>query len=351
MEYIERIVYDFAEETSDILCDSANYEVEAIFYLTEYCNLACNGCYMRSSPDKSRDVLPTMDIEFYLHELKKMPNFANTVVFSGGEIFTAPLEYVERNARQVLESGCALQLKTNGMWASVPERCAQVLSMLRRLKPWYGEMQFEHSICDVISDVPSWLSKLVGQIHWNKKVRVSALDLAISVDNILHPEKSADWFCDIVNTVTADKELADKVNLKSFSFKQSIDFFESRVLNSGKMNVTHFSPHSCIPMCKYRVNGQRVESYLGEYVDVDQINKRDKLSNIALCPIGNMNGRLVYCFYPDETVGLDCNYLESVGRVPYIDENGEYKTMGRITKDIHDKLVADFRAELLKKQR
>lgn len=349
MEYIDIAVNAFADEVSDILCDFRNYEVEAVFYLTEHCNLACPGCYMQASPNKSKDVLPTMDIEFYLYQLKKLPNFVNTVVFSGGEIFTTPLEYIKRNAQQVLDNGCALQLKTNGSWANNPTQRNQVLSMLRQLRPWYGRMQYEYSINDVFNNVPNWLNKALGRLYWNRLVRVSALDMAISVDNILHPEKSADWFCDIVNAVTEDKELARKINLKSFSFFQAGSHFRDKVINNEKLKMTHFSVHSRIPVCKYRVNGHRVESYLGNYVNVANIDMYEKLSNIVLCPIGNMTGRLVYCFYPDETVGLDCLHLESVGRVPYIDENGEYKSISRITKDIHDKLVADYRAELLKR--
>ena len=351
MNSIDKLVFEYSEEVSDILCNVNHYDVEALFYLTQHCNLACNGCYMGGSPNKSKDVLPTLDIDFYINELKKIPNFSRTVVFSGGEIFTAPIEYVERNARMVLDAGCALQIKTNGSWVQDADKRDQVLGMLRRLEPWYGSLNYEYSINDIVANVPKYLRNLAGAVRWNKVVTVPALDLAVSVDNILHPAKSADWFCDIVNTVTADSELAHKVNLKSFGFFQSADFFCDKVFRGNKMKITHLGAHSDIPMCKYRVNGARVESYFGDFVNVNAVNKISKLSNFVMCPIGPSQGRLIYCFYPDETVGLDCLYLESVGRVPYIGADGKYKSMNQINKDIHDKLVADYRAELLSVQR
>lgn len=53
-------------------------------------------------------------------------------------------------------------------------------------------------------------------------------------------------------------------------------------------------------------------------------------------------GRLVYCFYPDGTAGFDCNYLESVGRVPYRDKNGQCKPLAQLQRDIYEKLVSDY---------
>ena len=45
---------------------------------------------------------------------------------------------------------------------------------------------------------------------------------------------------------------------------------------------------------------------------------------------------------PDGTVGFDCNYLESVGRVSYRGVDGKCKSLDQIKHDIHNKLVADY---------
>ena len=67
---------------------------------------------MRSSPNVSQNVLPYADLKFYLDEFDKVPAFTNSVVFSGGEIFTAPINYVRACADMVLGRGLELQLKT-----------------------------------------------------------------------------------------------------------------------------------------------------------------------------------------------------------------------------------------------
>ena len=39
---------------------------------------------------------------------------------------------------------------------------------------------------------------------------------------------------------------------------------------------------------------------------------------------------------------FDCNYLESVGRVPFKTDTGTYKSFAQIQHDIHEKLVSDY---------
>ncbi|MBQ2859242.1 MAG: hypothetical protein IJE82_02675, partial [Alphaproteobacteria bacterium] len=86
----------------------------------------------------------------------------------------------------------------------------------------------------------------------------------------------------------------------------------------------------------------------GDYVDVRAVPVVQKLTDIVVPPIGGARGRLVYCFYPDGTVGFDCNYLESVGRVPFKTDKGEYKSFAKIQKDIHQKLVSDYACAIQK---
>ena len=93
---------------------------------------------------------------------------------------------------------------------------------------------------------------------------------------------------------------------------------------------------------KYTINGAQVESYVGEFVDTGSVPLVSKLSEITVHPVGDARGRLVYCFYPDGTVGFDCNYLESIGRIPYRNSAGQLKTLAQIQCDIHAKLVSDY---------
>ena len=94
----------------------------------------------------------------------------------------------------------------------------------------------------------------------------------------------------------------------------------------------------------YNINGMPVESYFGDFVDVDNVPQFKKISEFVLPSIyGDTSGRLVYCFHPDKTVGLDSCYLESVGRVPYLDTAGKRKPFAQINQEIGQKLIADYK--------
>lgn len=338
---------NYADKISKIVYDEAQYEIEALFYLTRHCNLTCPGCYMRGSPYQSRDVLPGKDVKFYLDEFTKVPNFTESVVFSGGEIFTAPINYVEYNAHQVLDRGWALQLKTNGSWVQNTQTRDSVLAMLRRLQPHRGLRATDADVKRFLGRVPRGVWRILGRdltrvLMYQALPTAPMLDMAVSVDDKLHPAQSADWFNEIAQIITTDRRLRDKVNLKTFTLTDSVPFFEKNVLNSGKLKIENFCKRDNKALSTYTVNGRRVESYVGNFVDTAHIQAGEKLSNIVVPAIGDGAGRLVYCFYPDRTVGFDCNYLESVGRVPYIDEKGEYKSINRIRRDIYTQLVQEY---------
>lgn len=337
------MVDSYSKHISDIIYDTENYEVELLFYLTRHCNLRCNGCYMRSSPNASRDVLPYADIRFYLDEFAKVPTFTNSVVFSGGEIFTAPIKYVESCANMVLGRGMELQLKTNGAWVADANQQKAVINMLRNLRPRRGLMADEQQIHEFLSRYPKWLLRICGRWLLLKKLpTTSCLSMAVSVDDKLHPAQSADWFVKIANLITNDKKLQRGVNLKTFTLSDSVSLLESRVLNNPKLGVQNFEKMPQKWAAKYTINGARVESYVGDFVDVGAVPVVKKLSEIVMPPIGDARGRLVYCFYPDGTVGFDCNYLESVGLVSYRGADGKCKSLDQIKHDIHNKLVVDY---------
>ncbi len=341
-------INDYSEHISGIIYDTRNnYEVEALFYLTRHCNLCCKGCYMRSSPKSSRDVLPYADLDFFLNEFGKMPNFTNSVTFSGGEIFTTPINYLTACSHMVLDRGWGLQLKTNGAWVMDKQKRGAVVNMLRQLQPSRGLLATSDEINSFLASKPKWLLRLLGTdlVRWwmfKRLPTASALSMAVSVDDTLHPAQSADWFINIVNMVAGDKKLRDKIDLKTFTLEYAIPLLELEILNNPDLKIKDFCSMPGRRAAKYSINGVKVESYTGEFVDVGRVPAVKKLTEITVPPLGDASGRLVYCFYPDGTVGFDCNYLESVGRVPYKNAVGKYKTLPQIQDDIHRKLVADY---------
>lgn len=337
------MVDSYSKRISDIIYDTKNYEIEVLFYLTQHCNLGCRGCYMRSSPNVSQNVLPYADLKFYLDEFDKVPAFTNSVVFSGGELFTAPINYVRACADMVLGRGWGLQLKTNGAWVMDTQKCADVMNMLQNLQPGRGMVADEKQIHDFLRRYPKWLLRVCGRwLLMRKMPTTSMLSMAVSVDDKLHPAQSADWFVQIADLITKDKQLRKKVNLKTFTLSESVPLLESRILNNPKLNIENFEKMPQKWAAKYTINGVRVESFVGDFVDVGNVPMEKKLTEIVVPPLGGSHGRVVYCFYPDGTVGFDCNYLESVGRVPFKTDKGEYKSFAQIQHDIHKKLVSDY---------
>lgn len=298
---------------------------------------------MQSSPETQKSILSLDDLDFYLNEFNNIENFTQSVVFSGGEIFTAPIEYIKKCSNNVLNRGWELQIKTNGAWIQDKQKSDDILKMLRQLKPSHGYVANEQEIQHIIKKYPRWLLNICGNILIKKHLtKSSALSMAISVDDKLHPSQSADWFIKIANAITADKKLRKNVNLKTFTFFESVPLFESRVLNNPELHIKNFELFENKQATRYTIKNTPVESFVGEYIDVKSIPTTTKLSEIAVSPIGDAKGRLVYCFYPDGTVGFDCNYLESVGRVSYINKNKEHKTFKQIQHDIHKQLVNDY---------
>ena len=342
------MVDSYSKRISDIIYDTKNYEIEVLFYLTQHCNLGCRGCYMRSSPNSPRNVLPYDDLNFYLNQFDNVPNFTNMVTFSGGEIFTAPINYVRTCANMVLDRGWGLQLKTNGAWVMQPQLRASVIRMLDRLEPGRGMLATEEDMKQFLSRIPKPVLKMLGRDRVIKllfKVMPSAslLDLAVSVDDKLHPAESADWFVEIANLISRDRYLRKNLNLKSFTVNDSKKFFDDKVLGHPELKIKKVENYPEVDCLKYNVNGMPVESYFGDFVDVDNVPQFKKVFEFVLPSVeGDTAGRLVYCFHPDKTVGLDSCYLESVGRVPYLDAAGKRKPFAQINQEIGQKLIADY---------
>ena len=341
---------DFSRSVSNVLNNTQDYDLDLQFYMTNHCNLSCPGCYMHANPKLSRNIITSGDVDFYLNEFSTVPGFYETVVFTGGEIFNEALINLEGSAHNVLDRGWHLQLKTNGSWVAKPELRNSVLRMLDRLQPGRGMLASQEEMEKFLSCFPKRFLRLLGRDNVKKLLfkfmpTASLLDLAVSVDDKLHPVQSADWFADIANMLSYDKDLRNKINLKTFTLYDSYDFFVNHVLKNPKIKsaVKNVKSHPESGCMTYTVNGKMVESFFGDFVDTAKVPEFKKISEFVLPSVdGDTNGRLVYCFHPDRTVGLDSCYLETVGRVPYIDENGKRKTFAQINEDIQKKLIQDY---------
>ncbi len=352
----DKNIKDFATRVSYVLNNTKDYDVDLQFYLTDWCDLGCRGCYMKPKLKSESAVLSASDVDFYLKEFEKVPGFYNTVVFSGGEIFNYPLVRLERNIHSVLDRGWYLQLKTNGSWVAEPGSSKSIFRMLKRLEPGRGMLATNDEVSRFVSRIPKSVLKLLGRERVVKLLfkvfpSDSLLDLAVSVDDRLHPEKSADWFAEIASVISSDRHLRKNINLKTFTVSGSSNFFGIHVLSHPKIvkrikNLKRKPEAGCLV---YTVNGKRVESFFGDFVDVDNIPDFQKISEFVLPSVdGESMGRLVYCFHPDKTVGLDSCYLESVGRVPYIDASGKRKSFSQINQEIQKKLIEDYKQSLVK---
>lgn len=352
----EQKVNYFYDYVSNVLNDTGSYDVDLNFYMSEHCNLSCPGCYMYANPNMPRDIIPASDIDFYLNEFANVPGFYNTVVFTGGEIFNDCLINLERNAHSVLDRGWHLQLKTNGSWVVRPELRNSVFRMLDRLRPGRGMLATEEEMKGFLSFVPRPVLRWLGRERIIKLLfkflpTASLLDVAVSVDDKLHPVQSADWFAEIATHISRDNDLKKNVNLKTFCVNDSRKFFEEYVLKHPKLkksikNIKQQPEYGCVT---YMVNGKRIESFFGDFVDVDAIPELVKISEFVLPSFdGDTKGRLTYCFHPDRTVGLSSCYLKTVGRVSYVDKSGKPKPFAQINDDIQKKLFHDYQQALTK---
>lgn len=346
----------FSAHVSNVLNNTHDYDVELQFYMTNHCNLSCPGCYMHAGPKLSRKIIPSGDVDFYLNEFSSAPGFSETVVFTGGEIFNDLLINLERSAQSVLARGWHLQLKTNGAWGMQPEKRAAVLDMLARLKPGRGLMASEEDVRRFLSCWPRPILKWMGRkrimcMLYKFFPNVSNLDIVVSVDDRLHPAQSAYWFAEIVNAISVNRYLKKNVGLKTFTLSESAEFFEKYVLGNPKLKSTA-KQIECLAgdnHMSYRINGKDVSSFFGDFVDVDNIPEFKKISEFVLPSVdGKTKGRLVYCFHPDRTVGLDSCYLKSVGRVPYVAANGKRKSFAQINREIQQKLIQEYQYCMIK---
>lgn len=344
---VERCVNNFAARVDNVLLSASETVVMPQFYLTRHCNLKCTGCYMHANPSIAPTMIPSPDISFYTNEFKNIKNSLGAVTFSGGEIFTLPTEYLAYNIQNVLDKGFALELKTNGAWVDTPQ-ANQIFKMLAGLRVPTKRLITVKEIKDFLAAL-SWE---IGLEIWRDGLRrclarkfpgMPALSVAMSVDDKIHPERSADWWTKFLHCVTTDSQLASRMNLNSFSFVDSLDFFTKNVLNfRGITDICHDAAHLTI---RYKLNGREIESYFGDFVDLKTDVSPESMGNIGL-NVDENTKMVVYYFWPDRTASFTTEELRVAGRVPYVDARGNCKDFKTLRREMALRLIDDYRARI-----
>ncbi len=320
------------------------------FYMTQHCNLACQGCYMMANPSRPAQCIPSSDIEYYMKCFRDLPDFNQAVCFSGGEIFTLPVQYLEYNIQKALDLSLAVELKTNGAWVDNDAAAKDIFSMLRRLRVPRAIAATDNEITDFLSGIPESTRQKLGKNGLlellQKHYEVAALDMAISVDNTLHPSKSAQWFKKIVDSITADKMLNKNVELCTFTVLPSASFFENRVLadNGLHKSMTYYNS-DCGQQFTFMINGKTVYATFGEMVDVFAPHLPEDDAKITL-PQFRGSDRLVFFFHPDRTVSFENIWMQPVGRVSYVDKSGNYKNLNQLLNEMYTKMISDFKQKI-----
>lgn len=310
------------------------------FYMTHYCNLACPGCYMAAGPHQSKAYIPSADIDFYLREFNKNSYFPGNVTFSGGEIFSLPIEYLKYNIQNALDLGMFTEIKTNGSWVDNPVCSDLIFEML-------ADLSVPRRLNVIDTEQGEFLrGKLLsmGKEKIWKKVcdkfgTFAALSMAVSVDDKIHPRRSAQWFAAIANRITADDALSQNVELKSFSFKESANFLRQNVLNNPQLGVSDL--HSDAGVYSYKVGKGTIRSYVGDFINTAAPLSPAQAADIVI-PRGNGHRFVVFFFWPDRTVSFENSAFHPVGRVPYLDSHGKYKSLNTLVQEMGIKMISDY---------
>jgi len=338
---------DFVHDVADVFySDFGNYDLNVVFYLTRHCNLACPDCYMHASPDVPENQMPVDDIKFYLAELKSLPNFIPAVAFSGGEVFTLPLEYLRENIENAFAENLAVELKSNGAWGADSQSRKDVFDMVRGLNiPEHMCAPNADAFEYVVSQKMKWLDKKrfrayrllhdkqrtykyfleLSKHKYNVDVMASPLTITLSVDNVVHSGESVDWCNNIVHDIVRDNDLRRKISLCCMNLDENL---------KQRVKTYFMDGYPCTVIsggCKINPNSDNY--FDGDWIDKPQYN------NGKLVQRGCMN----LFFWPDGTVALDSNLnCQPVGRVPYKNKNGEYKDIKTIMDNIATKIVRDY---------
>ena len=342
--HINKRIDNFASEIWDKISNPQN-SIEALFYLTQNCNLTCRGCYMRELNDNHGKTMPANDVLRYLRMMHKQEHFFGSVVFSGGEIFTLPTQYLQTNVQNAVDINEHIHLKTNLSWIQNPQTANEIFNMLKNINADKLLTATDQEINDFLSKIGKEKCLELGHNRLHKMMlehlpSVPPIDICTSIDNKIHPHSCSQWFISAINKLSQDTLLNEKVQLKTFSFLESFDFFVKNILKSPKLkieNIETFGEYNEI--LTYTANGINITSFFGQYFDTKQKFSPETMTDVIVeSPSGP---RIVYYFYPDRTVALDAN-MRPVGRISYVTKTGNLKSIKQIQQEIAKRATQEY---------
>lgn len=203
-----------------------------VFKTTNYCWNNCPHCCERSSTAAPKVYMPADTIKSFISQAKQDPLFSGSVVFTGGEIFTAyrfyDKHYVPDLLDYALSNGCAVDIKTNAGWA------------LRKNDT--GDRIFD--------DLVSVLSRFS-----HGTLDMSGLQISLSLDRF-HPlclEKNARFITELSRR---QKNSACMVHISSFA--QDADMFNAllaELQRQGNSVEEYFAMGDASKKIYYGING------------------------------------------------------------------------------------------------
>lgn len=325
------------------------FQFEQQFYLTQTCDLACPGCYMRSSPSVPRAEIPVSHIEQLVENANLYPNFSHRVCITGGEARLIGTQKLGNVLQSVMDRGCMPELKTNGAWVAKPELADEMYTMLGNLRVPRGRVANSQQEIDLstarelkklsyIDDLQIQLKIINDKINQKFPI-VPGMSVCMSVDNKIHPEKSADWFIDFADKSTTLPELANNYDIGVVTFNDSMQWFHRNVIFNEKVEFTDC--YRLNDRFSFKCRGKKIEGLQQEYHDVNQNITPCEMHKLTFQENINMPRRLVLYYYPDQTASFSLYGEKIVGRVPYI-KNGKIMPLDTLLNDMVQKLMAEY---------
>ena len=323
------------------------YEIELQFYLTERCDLACRGCYMNASPAAAPDQLPAEHVLQILKAFGKLDGFNNTVAFTGGEARLIGTGKLGGILQSTLDMGVAAELKTNMAWVPNPKKSGEMFDMLSNLKvPWSihitTEAEFTNYIRKLVTENPGATKEEIIKKCDAEYPPAPMLTLAGSVDNLIHPAKSAEWFATLAKRIATDEKLRNNMNLGVSVFNDSFDWFLDTVIKNPELGCRDFNRRG--NRFGFSIDGYKIVGLRDKFLNPKDPEDPEDMWRVVFNGGKKGIGRLVLYFYPDQTVGFETHGLHSVARVPYLTRNGKVKDWNTMANDMLIQLMNDYMA-------
>lgn len=326
-----------------------DYQLELQFYMTEKCDLACPGCYMNSSPKVAGAEIPQRHIESIIADANRYPNFSHRVCVSGGEARLIGAQKLGNVLQSMMDMGAIPELKTNASWVQNPGQSEMMFSMLSNLRVPRGRLassqeEIDRYAASLMKSLVCLDDQVVQQEIVNRKINkkfpmVPGLGLCVSVDNKIHPAKSADWFIDLVDITTKIPELRSNYDLGVVTFEDSMRWFQQNVVFNKRVEFTEYYKHGY--RFGFKCRGKDITGLQQKFHDTRLPIKPKHMHELTFQESPNAPRRLVIYYYPDETASFSLYGEKIVGRVPYV-QNGQIKPLGHLMNDMFQKMIQEY---------